>query len=180
MIKKLIVLVFRFLLGLEKTCDRFYGLACLSRIKNKRDNCFMEGKGVIYNPELISLGYSVSIGKNFFIRAGGKISIGDYTRISRNVTIHTVNHNISGTLLPYDRNDIKKDINIGKFVWIGMNVSILPGVTIGDGAVIGMGAIISKDVEPGDIVVGSVQRVVKKREKRHVDDLVTKSSYLKN
>lgn len=48
---------------------------------------------------------------------------------------------------------------IGNRVRIGSGVRLLP-VRIGDGAIIGAGAIITKDVDPGDIVVGN-NRVVR-------------------
>lgn len=43
---------------------------------------------------------------------------------------------------------------IGKRVVIGCGAVILPGVHIGDGATICAGAVVTKDVRPGDIVVG--------------------------
>lgn len=179
-LKKVIIFVFRAMLRLDVFIDKFFGLACLSLINNRGKNCFIEGKGKFYKPNLISLGDEVSIGRNFFIRGGGKITIGSHSHISRNVTIHTVNHNINGSLLPYDRNDIEKDVSIGKYVWIGMNVCILPGVTIGDGAVIGMGAVITKDVKSGEVVVGSEQRVIKERNTAHTQKLIKSNSFLKN
>lgn len=139
----------------------------------------VEGNGVILEPENLTIGTDVSIGRNFFIRASGGVSVGNYTHISRNVVIHTVNHNISGNLLPYDNLKVEAPVNIGNYVWIGMNVCILPGVSIGDGAIIGMGTVVSKDVSEGDIVVGSKQRVVGSRNKKHTDELVEISAYLK-
>ena len=46
-------------------------------------------------------------------------------------------------------------IHIGKKVWIGSHVTILPGVTIGDHAIIAAGAVVAKDV-PANTVVGGV------------------------
>lgn len=139
----------------------------------------LEGDGTIHEPVNLTIGTDVFLGSNFFIRAAGGVTIGDYTHISRNVVIHTVNHNINGSLLPYDRTDILNSVVIGKYVWIGMNVSILPGVTIGDGAVIGMGTVVSKDVNSGEIVVGSSNRVVGKRDEAETLDKVLKEQYLK-
>ncbi|TKF80560.1 acyltransferase [Vibrio kanaloae] len=180
LIKSIIAAIFRLKMNVDSFFDRFYGLANLSLIKKQGRNCYFEGNGKLYNPELIQLGDEVSIGKNFFLRGGGKIEVGSYTHISRNVIIHTVNHNINGRLLPYDRCDIKKNVNIGRYVWIGMNVQILPGVTIGDGAVIGMGSVVSKDVAPGSIVVGYGQRVVNERNSSHTEKLLEGKCFLKN
>ena len=41
---------------------------------------------------------------------------------------------------------------IGKNVWLGARVTIVPGVTIGDGAVVGAGAVVTKDVPPRAVV----------------------------
>lgn len=147
-------------------------------LKNK-GTLKLEGDGIIYEPEKLVVGSYVFIGKSFFIRAAGGVSIGDYTHISRNVVIHTVNHNIYGELLPYDRTEILKPIKIGSYVWIGMNVCILPGVEIGDGAVIGMGTVISKNVNPGEIVVGATQRVIGRRDPNDTADKLKNEKYLK-
>lgn len=136
----------------------------LSLIKNKGKNCRFQGKVTVYYDHGLQLGNHVRIGFDTFIFAMGRVEIGDNTQISRNVTIYSANHDIEGTHIPYDDKYICKPVIIGNSVWIGMNAQILPGVTIGDGAVIGMGAIISKDVQPGEIVVSSSQRVVKQRD----------------
>lgn len=138
----------------------------------------LEGLGIIHDPNELIFGDNIFLGRNYFIRAAGKVSIGSYTHISRNVVIHTVNHNINGQSLPYDKTNILAPVTIGNYVWIGMNVCILPGVTIGDGAVIGMGTIVSKDVMPGDIVVGSAQRVVSQRDKQHTEKMLKTGSFL--
>lgn len=158
--------------------EKMFGVVLLKKIKKRGGNCVFEGFGRLYEADNIKMGKHIFIGRNFFIRAAGGVEIGSYTHISRNVTIHTVNHNIEGELLPYDKIEKRKEIKIGKYVWIGMNVCILPGVTIGDGAVIGMGTIVSKDVKAGDIVVGSGQRVVGQRNESHTEELLNENKFL--
>ena len=107
----------------------------------------------------------VTIGDNCFIMAIGGLEIGDGSIISRNICIHTGNHNYKSDItVPYDNNYDKRKIKIGKAVWIGQNVNILPGVSIGDGAIIGMGTTVSKDVGVGEIVVGQGQRILGNRD----------------
>ena len=143
------------------------------------ENIKVEGSGVLIEKEKLLIGKHVFIGRNFFIRAAGGVEIGDFTHISRNVTIHTAKHNIDGNLLPYDRDDIYKAVKIGRYVWIGMNVNILPGVIIGDGAVIGMGTTVHKDVPPNAIVVGAGQRIVGERDKKRTSLLASQGRFLK-
>jgi acetyltransferase-like isoleucine patch superfamily enzyme len=50
------------------------------------------------------------------------------------------------------------DVVLGRDVWLGARVIVLPGVTIGDGAVIGAGAVVTKSVPAGAIVVGQAGR----------------------
>lgn len=51
-------------------------------------------------------------------------------------------------------------IRIEDDAFIGARAIIMKGVTIGKAAVVGTGAIVTKDVAPGDIVVGNPARVI--------------------
>jgi len=163
---------------LQPHFDRALGVASLRCIRARGVCCMLEGDGRVIDPECLELGDHIYIGRNFFIRATGGVRIGSYSHISRNVTIHTVNHNVNGVTLPYDRVDVAKRISIGRYVWIGMNCSILPGVTIGDGAVIGMNTVVTKDVAPGAIVVGAAQRVVGQRDPAATEELEKNNMFL--
>lgn len=50
-------------------------------------------------------------------------------------------------------------------VSIGSNVTILCGIKIGKGAIIGAGSVVTKDVLPGETVVGNPAKVLRKRNK---------------
>lgn len=119
----------------------------------------------MFPPFYTEFGKNIHIGKNVFINSGcrfqdhGGIVIGDGTLIGHNVVLATINHDLN----PEKRSDnIFAPITIGKKVWIGASVTILPGVRIGDGAVIAAGAVVTKDV-PENVVAGGVPaRILKK------------------
>ena len=82
----------------------------------------------------------------------GGISIGDGTLIGHGSTLTTLNHSID----PDRRaNMVPAPIVIGRQVWLGASVTVVPGVTIGDGSIIGAGAVVTLDV-PAHTVVGGV------------------------
>ena len=94
---------------------------------------------------------------NNFVRivCEGCIEIGEDMAIAPGVVIRSCDsHHIEGQVS-------KKDIHIGKHVWIGENAIILKGVTIGDGAVIGAGAVVTKDVPTRSVVAGNPAKVIK-------------------
>ncbi len=133
-------------------------------------NVEFKGGGTIFHPENIVIENNVQIGENYFLMGIGGIEIQEGTIISRNVCLHSGNHDFkSPGMIPYNKDYIKKKITIGKAVWIGQNVNVLPGVNIGDGAIIGMGTTVSRDVQPYEIVVGSGQRVIGQRDRDTFD-----------
>ncbi|MET0945568.1 MAG: acyltransferase [Flavobacterium sp.] len=138
-----------------------------------------KGGGTIYYPENISIGDFVHIGENYFLMGIGGIEIGTGTLISRNVCIHSGNHDFKSIdFLPYNNNYDKRKITIGKGVWIGQNVNILPGIQIGDGAIIGMGVTVSKNVSKGEIIVGIANRSLGFRDQKALDKLLEEEMFI--
>ena len=118
----------------------------------------------MFPPFHTDFGKNTRLGKRIFINSGcsfqdqGGITIGDDSLIGHNTVMATLNHDIS----PDRRTDMHPaPITIGRNVWIGANVTVLPGVIIGDESVVAAASVVTKDVPEGSIVVGSPARVVR-------------------
>ncbi|MDQ0614397.1 acetyltransferase-like isoleucine patch superfamily enzyme [Microbacterium sp. W4I4] len=118
----------------------------------------------VFPPFASDFGKNIRIGERVFINSGcrfqdqGGITIGDDCLIGHNAVIATLNHDLA----PSRRADMHPaPVLLGRNVWVGANVTILPGVTVGDDAVLGAASVVTKDVPAGAIVVGSPARVVR-------------------
>ena len=119
---------------------------------------------VVFPPIYSEFGKNLTLGKNVFINLGcrfqdtGGINIGDDTLIGHGSTLTTLNHDVD----PDRRADmLPAPIVIGRQVWLGAAVTVLPGVTIGDGAIVGAGAVVTKDVPADAIVAGVPARLIR-------------------
>lgn len=114
----------------------------------------------------IIIGKNVYIEDSVYISAHENIKIGDETMIAANSYIVDFNHKYplskSKKLLLSEKGYDSKPIRIGKYVWIGANVVILPGVAIGDNSVIGAGAVVTKNIPANSIAVGNPAKVIKR------------------
>lgn len=118
----------------------------------------------LFPPFYCEFGKNLTLGKAVFINMGcrfqdtGGITIGDGTLIGHGSTLTTLNHAID----PRRRADMTPaPVVIGRNVWLGAAVTVVPGVTIGDGAIIGAGAVVTRDVAPNTIVAGVPARPIR-------------------
>ena len=118
----------------------------------------------LFPPFTADFGKNITLGRRIFINSGcrfqdqGGISIGDDSLIGHNAVIATLQHGMQ----PSRRGDlIPSPVIIGRNVWLGANVTVLPGVSIGDDSVIGAGSVVTKDTPGGVIAVGSPARVIR-------------------
>jgi acetyltransferase-like isoleucine patch superfamily enzyme len=143
------------------------------------------GKGTIVEPNLriinsanVLIGNHCLLKENIYLRAGtegkvvikdraainsfcqiyghGDVEIGEGTEIGPGVLITTTDHDYHDELRTRF-----KPVLIGRNVWIGANVTILPGIKIGDNAVIGAGAVVTKDIPSYSVAVGIPAKVIK-------------------
>ncbi|MCC9204278.1 sugar O-acetyltransferase [Arthrobacter sp. zg-Y769] len=121
----------------------------------------------LFPPFSADFGRNISLGKRVFINAGcrfqdqGGIRIGDDCLIGHNVVLATLNHDLS----PDRRADMHPaPVTLGRNVWLGSNVTVLPGVSIGDDSVVAAGAVVTKDIPARSLAVGSPARVIRSLE----------------
>jgi acetyltransferase-like isoleucine patch superfamily enzyme len=119
---------------------------------------------MVFPPIYCEFGKNLILGRNVFINIGcrfqdtGGISIGDDTLIGHGSKLTTLNHDVDA-----DRRAdmVPAPIVIGRKVWLGAAVTVVPGVTIGDGAIVGAGAVVTKDVPANAIVAGVPAKLIR-------------------
>ena len=123
----------------------------------------MDESVAVFPPFYSEFGKNLTLGKQDFINIGcrfqdtGGITIGDDTLIGHGSTLTTLDHAID----PDRRADmVPAPIVIGRKVWLGAAVTVVPGVTIGDGAIVGAGAVVTKDVPANAIVAGVPAKLI--------------------
>ena len=88
--------------------------------------------GAIVNPGSV-------VGDHVIINTGAVVDheckLQDYVHISPNVTLCG-------------------NVTVEKLAWVGAGAIVLPGVKIGAGAIVGAGSVVTKDVKPGEKMVG--------------------------
>ena len=108
----------------------------------------------------------------------GHITIGDYCRIAKNVTILTSNHDYkTKTLLPVGEVDYIQDVWIEKCVWIGTRAIICPGVKIEEGAVVAAGSVVTKSVPKCAVVGGNPAKIIGFRDVEVYDRLCAENKF---
>ena len=115
----------------------------------------------------ISLGDRAGISNSTIIDGRGGLEIGDDTIIGFQNIILTSTHEFERVDITIVQQGLyKKPVKIGKDVWTGCRVIILPGVIIGDHAIIGAGSVVTKDVQDWAIVGGVPARIIRMRNKK--------------
>lgn len=121
---------------------------------------------IIEAPFHCAYGINIELGDRVFLNAGctildtATVTINDYCALGPNVQIYCAEHHQDPTKRCVEGLEIARPVFIGQQAWIGGGAIILAGVTIGEGAVIGAGSVVTKDVEPGRIVVGNPARPI--------------------
>ncbi len=129
--------------------------------------------------ERIHLGAGCSIFEGAWLASepgGGALRIGDNTYLGHEVHLHALDPVTIGSgcvvadgvfvgSSDHDRVDRHQvhgsgPITIGDRVFLGQRCVVLGGVTIGDGATVGAHAVVTRDVAPGQTVVGVPARPV--------------------
>ena len=112
----------------------------------------------------LSIGSETFLGR-VTINIHAEVKIGDRVCINDGVEILTASHDVGDP----QWKEVKANILIEDYVWIGTGAMILPGVRIGRGAVIGARAVVSKSIEAGEIVVGNPAKSLTRKRSEELD-----------
>lgn len=110
--------------------------------------------------------HNVHFGKHIYCNAmvsfvdDADIYIGDDCMIGPGTVSATAGHPVHPRLRRL-RCVYTLPIHVGKNVWIGSGVQVMPGVTIGDNSVIGAGSVVTRDIPANVVAVGSPCRVLR-------------------
>ena len=114
------------------------------------------GHGVVIRHDVkIHLPWKLSVGDHSWIGEGvwmlnlEPVTIGSQTCISQGVLLCTGSHSRFSPSFEFDN----APIEIGDGAWVAARATILRGVTIGANAVVGATALVTRDVDPGDLVL---------------------------
>jgi acetyltransferase-like isoleucine patch superfamily enzyme len=107
-------------------------------------------------PGSIRLAERVYVGPYAFLGTyNHRLQIGEDSMIGAHCYITTENHGTKEKGIPYQQQKYDgADVTIGRNVWLGCHVTILPGVTIGDNSIVGAGAVVTKNIPANETWAG--------------------------
>ncbi len=108
----------------------------------------------------VHLGKGVYCNSNVTFVDDADIFVGDHCLIAPNVVIATSGHPVLPILREHNY-VYNRPVHIGKNVWIGSGVQIIPGVTIGDNCVIGAGSVVTRDIPENTVAYGVPCKVIR-------------------
>ena len=145
--------------------------------KNTAIHCFVNLYGCEIGDES-RVGAFVEIQKN--VKVGARCKISSHTFLCEGVTIEDDVFIGHGVMFINDqdpratadgRPQTEADwqvvtTRVRRGASVGSGATILGGITIGENALVGAGAVVTRDVEPGTVVVGNPARFLRKRDKQ--------------
>jgi len=140
---------------------------------------FIAGR-LLYLGDNVNVGYGGTMTSTATVRIGNRVTIGQHTILNANYPIEIGDNVGTGSYLaiwthgyhfghgPLDGSATAlAPVRIGRNVWLGFHVTILPGVSIGENTIVAAGSVLTRDA-PADVLVGGVPARVKKSIERRV------------
>lgn len=105
---------------------------------------------------------NVQIGKGSYLQATGGITLRDDVMLGPCVKIWSVNHTFDCIDIPiYEQGYTHSPVEIGKGVWLGADVFVMPGVVLPEGCIVSAGSVVNKKkYKPYSILSGNPCRMV--------------------
>ena len=131
------------------------------RLKLKRfgNDSFIHRGVVIHGSANVELGDRVAIGEYCYMWGNAGISIGDDTLIAAGCQITTLSHDDKALI--YRKSSTAASISIGRNVWLGFGVKVMPGISIGPNSIIGAGSVVTRNIPANVVALGAPARVIR-------------------
>ena len=111
-------------------------------------------------PSLLSAGENFYANHGLVVLDAGGVAFGDNVFVAPNCGFHTSGHPID-----FERRnrglEYAYPIKVGKNVWFGAGVQVMPGATKGSNVVIGAGSVVVKDIPSDSVAVGNPCKVIR-------------------
>lgn len=159
----------------RKILTRWFGRQIYKTAKSIGKNFFVNGYSTVTKGTII--GDYVNF-NGMQVHGAGCVKFGNYFFSGVECLIITSNHHYEGEKIPYDEEDIAKNVIIDDFVWIGSRVMILPGTHIGEGAIIQGGSVVHGEIPPYAIAGGNPAKVFRYRDIEHFKKLKAEGKFL--
>jgi len=140
---------------------------------------FVAGR-LLYLGDNVNVGYGGTMTSTATVQIGNRVTIGQHTILNANCPIEIDDNVGTGSYLaiwthgyhfghgPLDGSATAlAPVRIGRNVWLGFHVTILPGVSVGENTIVAAGSVLTRDV-PADVLAGGVPARVKKSIERKV------------
>jgi acetyltransferase-like isoleucine patch superfamily enzyme len=119
----------------------------------------------ILAPGRLSIQDSVGIAPDVILDSRAGLSIGTDSMLGFESVILTMSHEFRDLSMPVASQGMTgASVTVGRDVWIGARVFILPGISIGDHAIVGACSVVTKDIPAMAIVAGNPARLIRLRE----------------
>jgi acetyltransferase-like isoleucine patch superfamily enzyme len=145
----------------------FYNYSHVSQVRRARigPGAKLAPNVSLRSGERIEIGARAHVGAYCSLWAGdrARIVLGEDALLGPEVYITAANYETQPGRPIMTQPRREADVVIGRDVWLGARVIVLPGVTIGDGCVVGAGSVVTRSLPPNSIAVGAPARVVRQR-----------------
>ncbi len=143
------------------------------------------GKNVWIEPDFkCEFGKNITIEDDVYINFGcvildcAEVTIGSHSLLGPNIGLYAANHSTDATER-INGGCYGKPIHIGKNVWLGGDVKVLPGVSIGNNTIIGTGSIVTKNIPANVIAAGNPCKVIREITDKDKTDYLERIGKLK-
>lgn len=143
------------------------------------------GKNVWIEPDFkCEFGKNITIEDDVYINFGcvilvcAEVTIGSHSLLGPNIGLYAANHSTNATER-INGGCYGKPIHIGKNVWLGGDVKVLPGVSFGNNTIIGTGSIVTKNIPANVIAAGNPCKVIREITDKDKTDYLERIGKLK-